>query len=108
MPERSKPFGQVTGRPSADQTLRRKGRPSREMADMLPRIGRPYGRPMGSNSEQASHAGVTAAFGLTSSIQAMDTAMKMALKNQIDAGPVRSINWPPRIGPVIAAADEAK
>ncbi len=38
----------------------------------------------------------------------MAPAMKMALKIQIDAGPVRSINWPPRIGPVIAAADEAK
>lgn len=55
-----------------------------------------------------SHTGVAATFGLTSSMQAIETAMKTALKIQIEVGPVRSINWPPMIGPVIAAAEEAK
>jgi hypothetical protein len=51
--------------------------------------------------------GLAATFGLTSSMQTMAPAIKMALKIQIEDWPVRSINCPARIGPVIAADDVA-
>ena len=71
-------------------------------------IGRPGGRPVGGLQEQAGPQAEEAALGLTRAMLAMAAAMKMALKIQIEDGLVRSINWPARIGPVMAAADEAK
>lgn len=73
--------------------------------------GKGTGAPRGARwglQEQAGPQAEEAALGLTRAMLAMAAAMKMALKIQIEDGLVRSINWPARIGPVMAAADEAK
>ena len=70
--------------------------------------GAPRGARLGLQEQAELQAEVEAVLGLTRAMQAMAPAMKMALKIQIEVGLVRSINWPARIGPVMAAADEAK